>query len=71
MYLKTLQTILKIELIHHFVQKSYLRSNYNESNIEEDIDLKNQYRTNDLPDPISRREAALKNMLIINLTSLV
>ena len=25
-----------------FVQKSYLRSNYIESNIEEDIDLKNQ-----------------------------
>ena len=25
-----------------FVQKSYLRHNYMESNIEEDIDLKNQ-----------------------------
>ena len=28
-----------------FVQKPYLRSNYIESNIEEDIDLKNQFRT--------------------------
>ena len=27
-----------------FVQKPYLRSNYMESNIEEDTDLKNQYR---------------------------
>ena len=26
-----------------FVQKPYLRTNYIESNIEEDIDLKNQY----------------------------
>ena len=29
-----------------FVQKPYLRSNYIESNIEEDIDLKNQYKIN-------------------------
>ena len=27
-----------------FVQKPYLRTNYIEANIEEDIDLKNQYR---------------------------
>ena len=27
-----------------FVQKFYLRTNYIESNIEEDTDLKNQYR---------------------------
>ena len=27
-----------------FVQKPYLRTNYIESNIEEDIDMKNQYR---------------------------
>ena len=44
-----------------FVQKPYLRSNYIESNIEEDIDLKNQYRIKNLPDPISIREAASKN----------
>ena len=40
-----------------FVQKPYLRSNYIESNIEEDIDLKNQYRVKNLPYPISIREA--------------
>ena len=43
-----------------FVQKPYLRHNYIESNIEEDIDLKNQYRNKKLPDPISIQEAASK-----------
>ena len=44
-----------------FVQKPYLRTNYIESNIEEDIDLKNQFRIKNKPDPISIREAASKN----------
>ena len=44
-----------------FVQKPYLRTNYIEVNIEEDIDLKNQFRIKNLPGPISIREAALKN----------
>ena len=43
-----------------FVQKPYLRTNYIESSIEEDIDLKNQYRIKNLPDPISIREACSK-----------
>ena len=43
-----------------FVQKPYLRTNYIESNIEEDIDLKNQFRIKNLPDPISIRETASK-----------
>ena len=44
-----------------FVQKPYLRANYVESNIVENIDLKNQYRIKNLPDPISIGEAASKN----------
>ena len=40
-----------------------MRTNYVESNIEEDIDLKNQFRIKNLPDPISIREAASKNYL--------
>ena len=44
-----------------FVQKPSLRTNYIESNIEEDIDLKSQFRVKNLPDPISIREAASKN----------
>ena len=44
-----------------FVQKPFLRTNYLEANIEEDIDLKNQYKIKNIPDPISIREAASKN----------
>ena len=44
-----------------FVQKPYLRHNYIEANIEEDIDLKNQFRIKNLPDPISIREPAPKH----------
>ena len=44
-----------------FVQKSYLRTNYIEANIEEDIDLKNQYRIKNLPDPINLQDACNKN----------
>ena len=43
-----------------FVQKPYLRTNYIEAKIEEDIDLKNQFRIKNLPDPISIREPASK-----------
>ena len=44
-----------------FVQKPHLRTNYIESSIEENIDMKNQYRFTNLPDPISIREACSKN----------
>ena len=43
-----------------FLQKPYLRHNYIEAKIEEEIDLKNQFRIKNLPDPISIREAASK-----------
>ena len=38
-----------------FVQKPHLRTNYMESNIEEDINMKNQFGIKNLPDPISIR----------------
>ena len=44
-----------------FVQKPYLRTNYIESNIEEDIDTRNQYRIKNLPDPLSITEACSKH----------
>ena len=44
-----------------FVQKQNLRTNYIEAIIEEDIDLLNQYRIENLADPISFREACSKN----------
>ena len=43
-----------------FVQKPFRRTNFIESNIEDDIDLKNPFRSKNLPDPISIREAASK-----------
>ena len=43
-----------------FVQKPYLRTNYIESNIEEDIDLKNQFRMKNLTDPIGISEPCSK-----------
>ena len=43
-----------------FVEKPYLRSNYIESNNEEDIDLTIQFRIKNLPNPISIREACSK-----------
>ena len=46
-----------------FVQKHYLKTNYIDANIEEDIDLKNQYRIKKLPDPISIREATSKHFV--------
>ena len=45
------------------LQTLYLRTNYIESNVEEDIDFKNQYNIKKLPDPISIQEAASKNTL--------
>ena len=36
-----------------FVQKHYLRHNYIETNIKEDLDSRNQYKIESLPDPIS------------------
>ena len=44
-----------------FVQKPYLRTNYIESNIEEDTHLKNKNRIKNLPDPITIRKTASKN----------
>ena len=44
-----------------FVQKAYLRTNYTEANIEEDIEFENQFRNKNLPNPISIREAVSKN----------
>ena len=44
-----------------FVNKPYLRTNYIEANIEEDIDLKNQYEIKNLIDPINLHDACNKN----------
>ena len=46
-----------------FVQKTYLRSNYIEANIEEDINLKNQFRIKNLPDPTNLQDPGTKNYI--------
>ena len=51
-----------------FVQKPYLRTTYIGANIEQDIDLKSQFRIKNLPDPISTQEAASKNYVYNSLT---
>ena len=48
-----------------FVQKPYLRTNYIEANIEENIDLKNQYEIKNLPDPTDIQDACSKNYVDI------
>ena len=44
-----------------FVRKPYLRTYFIESNIEEDILPKKQYRIKNIPDSVSIREAASKS----------
>ena len=44
-----------------FVQKPYLRINYIESNNEENIDMRNQYRIKNLLDPTNIQDACSKN----------
>ena len=43
-----------------FVQKSYLKSNYIETDLDHDINLKNQYRIINLPDPINNKDGVNK-----------
>ena len=46
-----------------FVQKPYQRTNYIVANIEEDIDMKNQFRIKNVLDSISIRETTSKNFV--------
>ena len=43
-----------------FVQKTYLRTNYIESDMEEDIDMKQKFKIKNLVDPINSKDAANK-----------
>ena len=44
-----------------FVQKTYLRHNYIEANIEEDINMKNQFKIENLPCPQENSDAVCKS----------
>ena len=54
-----------------FVQKPYLRTNYIEANIEEDIDLKNHLELKIYPILLALEKQLQKIMLIIYSTILV
>ena len=56
----TVEILLKKIDTSHFVQKPYLRTKYLQSNIEEEIDMKNQFGIENLKDLISLREACSK-----------
>ena len=57
-----LHILLVTKLMQVYLSKKpYLRTSYIESDTEEDIDFKNQYRIKNLPDPVSISEAAPKN----------
>ena len=49
----------KIDL-SQYARKSYIRSNYIETDIDHDIDLKNQYKIINLPNPINNKDAINK-----------
>ena len=49
-----------------FVQKFFLRTKYIENIIEEDIDLKHQYKIKTLPHPINIREGVSKKFIYNN-----
>ena len=44
-----------------FVQKSYLRTNYIEAHMEENIDIKNKFKTKNLPFPQENSDAVCKS----------
>ena len=46
-----------------FVQKSYFKSNYIETDIDHDINLKNQYRIINLQNPINNKDAINKRYI--------
>ena len=43
-----------------FVKKTDLRANYLESDMEEDINMKNQFKIKNLPNPINLQDPATK-----------
>ena len=47
-------------VLSQYARKSYIRSNYIETDIDDDINLKNQYRIINLPNPINNKDAINK-----------
>ena len=49
------------------VQKPYLRTNYIEGKMEEDLDLKNQKRIKNLPDPVLEKQLQKISLMICSM----
>ena len=54
-----------------FVKKTYLRENYIESSMEEDVDMKNQFKIKNLPNPTNLQDPATKFYVDSKTNSLV
>ena len=54
-----------------FVQKSYLRSNNIEIDLDHDIDLKNQYKIINLPEPTGDKDGANKMYIANKITDII
>ena len=64
MYLVKVQTILETNDASKFVGKPYLRNNYSESILEEDIDMKKQFKIKHLP-VLKKIQMLLVNLILI------
>ena len=53
------------------VTKSYVRANYIESSMEEDIDMKNQFKIKNLPNPSNLQDPATKFYVVSKTNNLV
>ena len=60
----TLRKVIKIDT-SLFVQIRYLRANYIESFMDEDIDMKNQFGIWNLPCPIENTDAVCKSYVVV------
>ena len=54
-----------------FLQKSYLRSNYIETDLDHDIYLKNQYRIINLPSPINDKDGVNKSYIDTKIADII
>ena len=54
-----------------FVQKAYLKANYIEADIEEDIDLKNHFRIINLLDPLTDQDVVNKIYIDKNIVDII
>ena len=50
----------------NFASKAYVRTNYLESEVEEDIGMENKFKIKNVPDPIEEGDAVNKRSAVID-----